>query len=154
MQPTMEKVTESSMTPADSAMIQRSNENLYWLAVSHEPMNQVASIDRCVSDGVLFRVPARITGRPFTALIDSGASRCYISLVTATHYDLHLENEKLYLELANGSKIQSMQKACNVYCHVGKSVCQVDFTMTKLLHNVDLVLGINWLSKWNPVIDW
>ena len=107
MQPSMEKETESSMTPTDSAMIQRSNENQYWLAMSHEPMNQVANIDICVSDGVLFRVPARITRRPFTALIDSGASQCYMSPVTVAHCDLHLENEKLYLELADGSKIQS-----------------------------------------------
>ena len=77
-----------------------------------------------------------------------------MSPVTAAHCDLHLENEKLYLELADGSKIQSTQKACNVYYHVGKSVCRVDFIVTKFLHNVDLVLGINWLSKWNLVIDW
>ena len=107
-------------------------------------MNQAASIDRCVSDGVLFCVLARITGRQFTALIDSGASRCYMSPVTVAHCDLRLVKEKLYLELADGSKIQSMEKACNVYCHVGKSVCRVDFIVTKLLHNVDLVLGINW----------
>ena len=75
MQPAMEKVIEFSMTPADSDMIQRSNENRYWLAVSHEPMNQVANIDRCVSDGVLFCVHAHIIGRPFTTLIDSGASQ-------------------------------------------------------------------------------
>ena len=26
--------------------------------------------------------------------------------------------------------------------------------MTKLLCNVDVVLGMDWLRKWNPVIDW
>ena len=38
--------------------------------------------------------------------------------------------------------------------NVGKSICRVDFTVTKLLKDVDLVLGINWLSLWNPVINW
>ena len=47
-----------------------------------------------------------------------------------------------------------MQKASNVLCYVGKSIYRVTFTVTKLLHNVDLVLGINWLSQWNPVIEW
>ena len=41
-----------------------------------------------------------------------------------------------------------------MYCHVGKSVYRIDFTVTKLLHEVDLLLGINWLLTWNPVIDW
>ena len=47
-----------------------------------------------------------------------------------------------------------MQKASNVLCYVGNSVCRVTFIVTKLLHNVDLVLGINWLSQWNLVIEW
>ena len=37
---------------------------------------------------------------------------------------------------------------------VGKTVCRVDFTVTQLLFGVDLVLGINWLALWNPVVDW
>ena len=30
----------------------------------------------------------------------------------------------------------------------------MNFTVTKLLYQVDLVLGIDWLERWNPVIDW
>ena len=57
---------------------------------------------------MLLHVLASIIGRRFTALIDSGASQCYMSPVIAAHYDLKLVKEKLYLELVNGSKIQSM----------------------------------------------
>ena len=42
----------------------------------------------------------------------------------------------------------------NILCYVEKSVCKVTFTVTKLLHNVDLALGINWLLQWNPMIEW
>ena len=76
-----------------------------------------------------------------------------MSPIIATHCGLKLVKEKLYLELADGSKIQSLQKVCNVYCHVGKSICWVDFTVTKLLHDVDLVLAINWFLTWNHVSD-
>ena len=62
--------------------------------------------------------------------------------------------EKLHLELADGSKVQSTHKAPNVPIVVGKTVCKVDFIVTQLLFGVDLVLGINWLALWNPVIDW
>ena len=39
VQPTEEKVTETSMTPTGSDGMKRSNENQYWLAVSQEAMN-------------------------------------------------------------------------------------------------------------------
>ena len=35
-----------------------------------------------------------------------------------------------------------------------KSVSYEDFTVTKLLHGVDVVLGMTWLQRWNPLIDW
>ena len=37
---------------------------------------------------------------------------------------------------------------------MGNFVCTNNFTVTKLLYQVDLVLGIDWLERWNPVIDW
>ena len=67
-------------------------------------------------------------------------------------YELHLAKEKLQLELADGSKVQSVHKAPNVTLVVGKTVCKVDFTVTQLLFRMDLVLGINWLVLWNPVV--
>ena len=65
-----------------------------------------------------------------------------------------LNPEILHLELAYGSKVQLTQKTDNVKVCVGKSICLVDFIVTKLLKDVDLVLGVNWLSLWNPVIKW
>ena len=59
---------------------------------------------------------------------------------TATLCELLLHPEILHLELADGSKVQSTQKAENVNVNVGKSICWVDFTVTKLLKDVDLYL--------------
>ena len=39
-------------------------------------------------------------------------------------------------------------------CSIGQIVSYKDFTVTKLLHGVDVVLGITWLRCWTPLIDW
>ena len=39
-------------------------------------------------------------------------------------------------------------------CSAGQIVSYEDFTVTKLLHGVDVVLGMTWLRRWNPLIDW
>ena len=123
--------------------------------LGHDYPDEAANVGKSVSDGVLFKIAMHIPRRKLIAFIDSGASRCYIMPEIATYCELHLEKEKLHLELANGSKVQFAHKAPNVTLVVGKTVCKVDFTdVTQLLFGVDLVLGINWLALWNPVIDW
>ena len=39
-------------------------------------------------------------------------------------------------------------------CTAGKISSYDDFTVPKLLHGVDVVLGMTWLQHWNPLIDW
>ena len=114
----------------------------------------MTSVERAVSDGILFKVAVSIAGRHRIGLIDSGASRCYMSPKTVALCELVLNPEILHLELADGSKVQSTQKADNAKVCVGKSICWVDFIVTKLLKDVNLVLGVNWLSLWNLVINW
>ena len=144
---------KSSVPPASEELLREATADQHWLAVGHDYLDEAASVGRSVSDGVLFKIAVHISGRKLIALIDSGASRCYIAPETAAACELHLEKEKLHLELADGSKVQSAHKAPNVTIVVGKTVCKVDFTVTQLLFGVDLVLGINWLALWNPVVD-
>ena len=60
----------------------------------------------------------------------------------------------MHLELADGSKIKSLEQTQVTNCTVGDATCAISFTVTKLLSNVDVVLGMDWLTRWNPVIDW
>ena len=60
----------------------------------------------------------------------------------------------MHLELADGSKIKSTQQTQFTQCTVGEASSLIRFTITKLLSNVDIVLGMDWLARWNPVIDW
>ena len=48
----------------------------------------------------------------------------------------------------------STQQTQFTQCTVGEASSQIKFTITKLLSNVDVVLGMDWLARWNPVIDW
>ena len=57
-------------------------------------------------------------------------------------------------ELGNGDRILSRGKVNDVpVVTTGLSV-KLDLTITKLLHSVDVVLGLNWLCTVNPIIDW
>ena len=132
--------------PLETDLLREATADQHWLAVGHDYLDEAASVRRSVSDGVLFKIVVRISGRKLIALIDSGASRCYVAPETAADCKLHLEKEKPHLELGDGSKVQFAHKAPNVTAVVGKTVCKVDFTVTQLLFGVDLVLGVNWLA--------
>ena len=103
---------------------------------------------------MLFRVAVSVAGRRCVALIDSGASQSYISPETVILCEIECSPALVHLELADGSKIQSTQQTLAVPCTVGTAVCNISFTVTKLLSNVDIVLRMDWLKMWNPVIDW
>ena len=37
---------------------------------------------------------------------------------------------------------------------VGGHTSSIDLTVTSLLHNAEIILGMNWLQAVRPVIDW
>ena len=78
--------------------------------IEGENAGTLSSVKRAVIDGILFKVIVSISGRKKIGLIDSGASRCYMSTKTAVHCELDLNPEILHLELADGSKVQSTQR--------------------------------------------
>ena len=126
--------------------LQKNMAEQHWLAVGTDDPGMASSVARAVTNGILFKIAVSIAGRQKIGLIDSGASRCYMSLEIAAICELQSHPEILHLELADGSKVQSTHKADNVNVVVGKSICRVSFIVTKLLKDVDLVLGVNWLS--------
>ena len=118
-----------------------------WIAVGDRSTDCVSRTGRQVTDGVLLKLTVSISGRRLVALVDSRASRCYISPETVTSLGLETSPALVHLELADGSKIQSTQQVQGVRCTMGNFVCRLNFTVTKLLHQVDLVLGVNWLES-------
>ena len=59
-----------------------------------------------------------------------------------------------FLELGNGEKFLSRGYVTDVPVVTTGLTVKIGFTVTSLLHKVDLVLGINWLQLVNPMVDW
>ena len=78
-----------------------------WCAVhlSDGPTRDVRGKD----DGVLLTVPARIYGKQIQALIDSGATRCFITPAAVLKCGLRTVPEETVLELADGRKLLSVR---------------------------------------------
>ena len=112
------------------------------------------SIDREISDGILLVVPVCIHGREYRALIDSGATRSFISPACINETGMKTRKNNMFLEWGNGSKVLSKYEAMDIPVVIAGRTFKIDFTMSDPLHNVDLVLGITWLKEHNPLVDW
>ena len=109
---------------------------------------------RGIDDGILLVVTARINGHSVRALIDSGATRCFMTPACVTAVRLKGIPRDVFLELGNGQKYLSRGYVPDVPVVTAGLTVKVGFTITTLLHDVDLVLGMNWLELVNPLIDW
>ena len=108
---------------------------------------------RTLSDGLLLVVAARINGHSVRALIDSGATRCFVTPACVTAVGLKGSPKDVFLELGNGQKYLSRGFVPDVPVVTAGLTVKVNLTVTNLLHNVDIMLGVNWLELVNPVID-
>ena len=120
-------------------------------AVSTE--NQ-SPIPRTEEDGILLVVPVRIFGHEIRALIDSGATRCFISLAGVMHCGLTVESHNTFLELGDGKKVLSRGRAVDVPVITSSYTMRTNLTVSSLLHSVDVMLGMTWLKVADPLILW
>ena len=119
-----------------------------------EKGKNIKNIERVEEDGILLVVPARINGKTFSALIDSGATRCFITPECITVAGLSCVPHDTFLELGNGTTVLSRGMVQGAPITLAGVNSRMDLTVSKLLHEVDIVLGINWLKQVNPLIDW
>ena len=109
---------------------------------------------RKIEDGLLLVVPTRIYAKEVKALIDSGATRCFVTPSYVAKVGLKGIPRDVFLELGNGEKYLSRGYVPEVPIVTAGLTVKIGLTVTNLLHEVDLVLGINWLQLVNPVVDW
>ena len=60
----------------------------------------------------------------------------------------------VFLELGNNEKYLYRGHVLDVPIATTGLTVKIGLTVTNLLHEVDLVLGINWLQLFNPIVDW
>ena len=96
-----------------------------------------------MKDGLLLVVTARINGHPIQALIDSSATRCFVTLACVTAVGLKGQPQDTFLELGNGQKYLSRGFVPDVPVVTAGLTVRVGLIVTSLLHEVDLMLGVN-----------
>ena len=105
-------------------------------------------------DGILLIVLAQIFGHEVRALIDSGATRNFISPAGVTQCGLTIESHNTFLELGDGKKVLSQGRAGDVLVVTSGYTMKTNLTVCNLLLDVDLVLGMTWLKVADPLIRW
>ena len=103
---------------------------------------------------MLLVIPTRIYGKSVCTLIDSAAHTCFVTLSYIATVRRKGIPRGIFLELGNGEKYLSRGYAHDVPVVTTGLTMKVGITVTNLLNNVDLVLGIKWLQLVNPVVDW
>ena len=144
----LRKKTESEHKP------QRHWTSISTVSTTEKKIDEGCKIDRTPEDGVLLIVPVVIKGKICKALIDSGATRCFVSPSCMTVAGLQGKRSDTFLELGNGQRVLSRGYVPEVPVTLSGHTSTVDMTVTSLLHDVDVVLGMTWLKSVRPIIDW
>lgn len=92
------------------------------------------------------------------ALLDSGASACFIDKDFAEKYKLPLVCKKcpVKVEVIDGRPLLSgdvIQETKPLDVHIADHISSIIFNVIKSPSN-PVVLGLSWLDKYNPSIDW
>ena len=99
------------------------------------------------------------TSKPygFSALLDSGASHCFLSLKIVKKFKLHTNPVKppLPLSMFDGTSVIYVTEQLSLNVSFPDGVTHhIAFFVAPLDPTCDAVLGLNWLSKYNPLVDW
>ena len=107
-----------------------------------------------MSNGGIYIIRTIVYGKEIHTLIDSGATRCFFTPSCVTRVGLKGISQDTFLELGNERKYLSQGYVPDVPIMIARFTVKVGLTGTNLLHEVDFVLGMNWLQLVNPVVDW
>ena len=102
----------------------------------------------------LIKIAGIVAGHPAVALLDCGATGQFVSSRFAQAHGLTVSSASFdTITLADGRSQKAAGVMSSVSVSFGGYADRLDFTLTDL-HGYDVILGMPWLVRYNPVVDW
>lgn len=107
----------------------------------------------------LFRLQAEVCGKPAVCLVDSGASGDFIDAAFVDRHHLPLVPPPLRAEVQDWVRLADGTQRSSVGMVVGAPIKMSSYSdeldlMCLPLHGFDVILGMSWLERVNPHINW
>ena len=99
-----------------------------------------------------YELVGRINRHPVVAYVDSGSTANYISEAVARRIGLSPDGKSVKLQLADKTTRETLGRVFGVRFHCGQLVSSIDADVFPGLAH-DVLLGLPWLIKENPHID-
>ena len=143
--------TNKSITPNRSTL--KSNQQLFKRGSIQNSVDY--SISQLLNDNSINSVIVllgSVNNYPAKLLIDSGATSCFVSSKFVLKHNLTItQSDSKSVRLANGEIVNTSQLIKNATIRTESKSVQIDLIVLQISY--DIILGINWLSKANPIIN-
>ncbi|KAF1313487.1 Pol protein, partial [Globisporangium splendens] len=125
---------------------------------SQQPKNGNDQCERVEQEPALIVHKVKVDGysEPLRALVDTGASNNFVRTQVARRQglDLPISNKEMIVRLANGSKVTMPKRVLRMAIECDDFRGEDEFIALDLDDKFDLILGMPWLRRYQPSIDW
>ena len=116
---------------------------------------QIHQLHRSVPNTRLIKLNGTIAGHSAIVLVDCGATGQFVSSSFVSRHELPLAKvgSNSRITLADGRSSEADGVLSSVPVTLSSYTESLDFTVTTL-RGYDAILGMEWLRRYNPAIDW